>query len=244
MGKCIDKMVSHKLDILAIGVHPDDVELACMGTLLLQKSKGHRVGILDLTKGELGSNGSAEIRMQEVEASNKITGITVRENLGMRDGFFAHNERSLLRIIEKIRKYQPEIVLANSLSDRHPDHGRAAKLIADACYYSGLTKIKTSNQVHWRPKSVYHYIQDYNLTPDIVVDVTPFFDTKIASIQAFKTQFFSGEGDNKNTPISSETFLEFIKAKMRTFGRPINVKYAEGFNVNRTVGTNDLMHLL
>lgn len=241
-------MVVEKLDILAVGVHPDDVELSCMGTLLSHKSKGYKVGILDLTKGELGTNGDAFTRLKEVEASNAISGITVRDNLGLQDGFFEHNDRNLRLIISKIRAYQPEIVLANAINDRHPDHGRAAKLTADACYYSGLARIKThhnqTEQTHWRPKAVYHYIQDYNLTPDLVVDVSDFVDQKVLTIQAFKTQFFTGKDGNTDTPISGEAFLEFIKAKMRTFGRHSGVEYAEGFTVNRTIGTSDLFHLL
>lgn len=241
-------MVSNKLDILAIGVHPDDVELSCMGTLLSHQAKGYKVGILDLTRGEMGTNGDAFIRLEEVQASNEISGIAVRDNLGMRDGFFEHNERNLRLIISKIRAYQPEIVLANAVSDRHPDHGRAAKLTADACYYSGLSRIQTqlnqTDQVHWRPKSVYHYVQDYNLVPDLVVDVSDFVEQKVKTIQAFKTQFYTGEDGNTTTPISSKSFLDFILAKMRTFGRHIGVEYAEGFNVNRTIGTSDLFHLL
>lgn len=241
-------MVDHKLDILAIGVHPDDVELSCMGTLLAHKAKGYKVGILDLTKGELGTNGDAFIRLEEVAASNAISGITVRDNLGMADGFFEHNERNLRLIISKIRAYQPDIVLANAVSDRHPDHGRAAKLTADACYYAGLSRIETElnhvTQQKWRPKAVYHYIQDYNLTPDLVIDVSTFVDQKIETIQAFKTQFFTGADGNTDTPISGESFLEFIKAKMRTYGRHIGVEYAEGYTVNRTIGASDLFNLL
>lgn len=241
-------MVDQKLDILAIGVHPDDVELSCMGTLLAHQAKGYTVGIVDLTKGELGTNGDAFTRMEEVLASNNISGIKVRENLGMRDGFFEHNEINILKIITQIRKYKPDIVLANAINDRHPDHGRAAKLISDACYYAGLSKIISAHnqkpQEKWRPKAVYHYIQDYNLTPDLVIDVTPFVDQKIKTIQAFKTQFFTEEGDTTATPISGKAFLDFILAKMRTFGRHIGVEYAEGFNVNRTIGASNLFDLL
>lgn len=237
-----------KLDILAFAAHPDDIELAASGTVLRQLSLGNKVGIIDLTKGELGSRGSAEIRMKEVKVSNKILGITVRENLGFRDGFFVKDEKHLMKVIEMIRRYQPEIVLANAESDRHIDHGRAADLIHDACFLSGLVKIETKHngkrQEAWRPKAVYHYIQDHYTDPDIVVDITPFFKKKMESIKAFSSQFYNPESKEPDTPISSKDFLDFLEARSLQFGRSIGVRYGEGFTVKRPVGTKDLTLLL
>lgn len=242
-----------KIDILGIGVHPDDVELSCCGTILKHIAMGKTVGLLDLTRGELGSRGSAEIRDKEAADSAKIMGVAFRENLRMADGFFVHNQENLLKIIQVIRKYQPEIILANSLDDRHPDHGRAAKLCADACFYSGLKRIETLDdsgnpQEEWRPKAIYHYIQDKRLTPDFVVDITGFMDKKLACMQAFSSQFFNpkvkGYEAEPQTPISGEQFLEYIRAAGRVFGRPLSVEFAEGFNVGRTMGVNNLFDLI
>lgn len=231
-----------KVDILAFGAHPDDIELSCSGTILKHISLGKTVAICDLTQGELGSRGSAEIRLQEAEKARQIMAVDYRENLGLRDAFFEINEVSLLAIIKVIRKYKPEIVLANSLSDRHPDHGRAAQLVSRASFLSGLQKINT-NQEKWRPRAIYHYIQDQNLKPDFVVDITEYIDQKIESILAYGTQFYNPEHKAQETPISSKQFLEFIKGKARTFGRDIQVDFAEGFNVGRTPGVNNLLDL-
>ena len=241
-----------KLDILAIGVHPDDVELACSGTLLQQIDQGKKIGILDLTRGELGSRGSAEIRDREAAASAKLMGALVRENARMADGFFAHTQENLLKIVKFIRRYQPQIVLANSIHDRHPDHGRAAKLISDACFLAGLVKVETKDgaqiQEKWRPQAVYHYIQDYDLKPDFVVDISPYMDKKMELIQCFSSQFYTPKADTydsaPNTPISSKSFLDFLYAKARSFGRPISVDYAEGFTIERPVGIRDICKLL
>ena len=239
--------MSLKLDILAIGVHPDDVELGCSGTILKHIAQGKKVGILDLTQGELGSRGSAELRLVEATNSAKILGVSVRENLRYADGFFTNDKEHQLGIIKIIRKYQPEIVLANAISDRHPDHGRASQLISEACFYSGLLKIETElegeKQNHWRPKAVYHYIQDRYLKPDFVVDVTPFLAKKMEAILAFSSQFYNSNSSEPKTPISGEDFLNSVKARMIGLGRDIGVDYAEGYTVERVVGVEDLTEL-
>ncbi len=238
-----------KLDILAIGVHPDDVELSCSGTLLSQIQKGYKIGLLDLTLGELGTRGSAELRTQEAMESARIMGALVREQLDLKDGLFTHNEVELLKIIRVIRKYCPTIIFANALEDRHPDHGRAAKLTADACFLSGLIKIQTTDdagvpQAAWRPKQVYHYIQDKSLKPDFAVDISSFVDKKFETIMAYKSQFFDPLSNEPVTPISSKSFLDSVRGKDAVYGRYIGVEYAEGFNVNRTIGVDDIFDLL
>jgi bacillithiol biosynthesis deacetylase BshB1 len=240
-----------KLDILAIGVHPDDVELACSGTLLRHIAQGKKIGLLDLTRGELGTRGSAELRDEEAAASAKKMGAFVRENLRMEDGFFQYTPENVCKIIAVIRRYQPAIILANSLHDRHPDHGRAAKLIQDACFYSGLAKIETHDsngnlQERWRPNAVYHYIQDYNMKPDFVVDVSDFWEQKKELILTFRSQFFSTSAENDtalSTPISGKDFLEFLDGRGRDFGRNPGFEYGEGFQVARTIGVKDLFEL-
>ena len=233
-----------KLDILAIGVHPDDVELGCSGTILKHIAQGKKVGILDLTKGELGSRGSGELRLVEAANSAEILGVTIRENLGYADGFFTNDKVHQLGIIEILRKYQPDVVLANAPRDRHPDHGRASQLVSEACFYSGLVRIKTEldgvQQELWRPKAVYHYIQDRYLEPDFVVDVSEFVDQKMESILAFSSQFYNPESKLPETPISSKKFFDFIKARMANFGRDINVDYAEAFTTERLIGVEDI----
>jgi bacillithiol biosynthesis deacetylase BshB1 len=237
-----------KVDILALAAHPDDVEISCSATILKHISLGKKVAIVDLTQGELGTRGSAEERLIEAQVSAKLLGLSDRVNLGFRDGFFTHDEAHLLEIVRMIRKYQPEIVLCNAISDRHPDHGKAGKLIADACFLSGLKKIETTLdgevQTHWRPKAVYHYIQDYYLKPDFVVDVTGFEQKKIESIKAFKTQFYDPASAEPKTPISGEDFFEFLLGRMKEYGRPIGVEYAEGFTSSRYVGVNRLDDLI
>lgn len=236
-----------KLDILAFAAHPDDVELAASGTLLAHIAQGKTAGIVDLTRGELGTRGSAEIRDKEAEASSKILGIHARENLRMRDGFFVKDEEHLLKVITAIRKYQPEIVLCNAEFDRHVDHGRGGDLLHEACFLSGLKKIETTidgkPQEAWRPKATYHYIQDYYTDPDIVVDITPYFDKKMESIMAFSSQFYDPNSKEPQTAISSKEFVEFIKARAMQFGRLINKEYGEGFTVKRPIGTSDLTAL-
>lgn len=237
-----------KLDILAIGVHPDDVELSCSGTIAKHVAMGKIVGILDLTRGELGTRGSAELRTIEANKSAEILGVKIRTQLNFKDGFFEHNEQHLKQIIEQIRKHQPEIILCNAISDRHPDHGRAAKLVADACFYSGLLKIETrldgSVQQAWRPKAVYHYIQDHFIHPHFVIDISDFFEKKHQSIMAFSSQFYNGNSNEPQTPISSKEFLESLNSKMSVWGRAIGVKYAEGYTTARYPGVNSLFDLI
>lgn len=239
-----------KLDILAIGVHPDDVELACSGTLLHYIEANKKVGLLDLTKGEMGTRGNAKLRTEEAMKAAELMGALIRVQLDLPDGFFEINKDSIIPIMEVIRKYKPTIVFANSNDDRHPDHGRAAKLVADACYYSGLIKIETfdSNtgqlQEPWRPEIVLHYIQDYNLEPDFVFDITPHFAKKIELIKTFGSQFYDPDSKEPESPISGKDFLEFIEARARNFGRPAGMTFAEGYQVNRIFGVKDLFELV
>ncbi|MDG1475609.1 MAG: bacillithiol biosynthesis deacetylase BshB1, partial [Vicingaceae bacterium] len=233
--------------ILAVGVHPDDIELGCAGTLLKHITAGKKVGILDLTHGELGSRGSGELRLVEAANSAKILGVDVRENLGFADGFFRNTKENQVEIIKILRKYQPDVVLCNAPRDRHPDHGRASQMVSEACFYSGLVRIETeldgAQQELWRPKAVYHYIQDRFLKPDFVVDVSEFLDKKIEAIMAFSSQFYNPDSKLPETPISSKKFLAFVKARMADFGRDISADYAEGFTVDRTIGVEDITKL-
>ncbi len=235
------------VDILAIGIHPDDVELSCAGTLLKHIDAGYTAGILDLTKGELGTRGSAELRLKEAEAAAKILGVQFRENLGMEDGFFKNDKINLYLLVEKIRQHRPRIILCNAVSDRHPDHGRASQMVSEACFYAGLAKIETAFnkefQLPYRPCAVYHYIQDRNLKPDLLVDITPYVDKKLKAIMAFSSQFFDPKSKEPTTPISSPEFIESVKAKMRVHGRDIQAEFAEGFTVERTIGVDDLLQL-
>lgn len=239
-----------KLDILALGVHPDDVELACSGTVISHIAMGKKVGIVDFTRGELGTRGTAETRKAESEAASKILGVAVRENLEMADAFFQNDQAHQLKLIAAIRKFQPEIVLANALDDRHSDHGRAAKLTIDACFYSGLIKIETRDeqgniQSPWRPKQIYHYVQDRYMKPDLIVDVTPYWEQRMNAVKAFKTQFFVGnkEDNEPATPISTPDFMQFLEARAREFGRLIGVKYGEGFVSRTPIGATNLFEL-
>lgn len=237
-----------KLDILIFAAHPDDAELACSGTILKHLSMGKSIGIVDLTRGELGTRGSAEIRDEESKNATKVLGIKVRENLQFRDGFFVIDEAHKLKIIEIVRKYRPEIVLCNAVSDRHPDHSRASKLVSESCFLAGLIKVETffegNIQNAWRPKFVYHYIQDRYIKPDFVVDISQFIDKKIEAIKAFKSQFYDPNSTEPITPIASEGFLEFVKGRAKEFGRNIGVEYGEGFTVERTIGVNNLGDLV
>ena len=237
-----------KLDILAFSVHPDDAEISAGGTLLKYSSEGKAVGIIDLTEGELGTRGTVQSRYEEAEESAKLLGLKIRENLRMKDGFFEPSEENKRLIIQQIRRFQPQIVLANSIIDRHPDHGRAAKLVADACYLSGLRKIETSwdgaEQNSFRPRLVLHYIQDYFITPNFVIDVTPFAEKKIEVIKAYKTQFFDPNSSEPETPISGKEFFDFVKGRMLNFGRPAGMKYAEGFTIDRLFGVKDMFDII
>lgn len=237
-----------KLDILAFAAHPDDIELTCSGTLLRQKALGNTIGIVDLTRGQLGTRGTAETRKEEAAAAAKLLGLDIRENLGMEDGFFVNDQAHQLKIIEAIRAYRPEIILCNAIRDRHIDHGKGGALVSDSCFLSGLLKIETfrdgQKQEPWRPKAVYHYIQDRYIEPDFVLDVTEFYEKKKEVILAYKTQFFQGGDNQPETPISSKDFFEFLEARAREFGRRINTTYAEGFTVERTAGVKDLFDLV
>jgi len=222
-----------KIDILAIGAHPDDVELGCSGTIAKEIANNKKVGILDLTKGELGTRGSAEIREKEANDAAKILNVSFRENLNFKDGFFKNDEEHQLKLIQVIRKYKPEIILCNAIDDRHIDHPRGAKLVIDSCFLSGLKKIVTTHnnkeQEPWRPVNIYHYIQWKNLKPDFVVDISKHFKTKIKAVKAFKSQFYNENEPVHNTPISTRNFLDSIEYRARDLGRLTNVDYAEGF---------------
>ena len=237
-----------KLDILAFGAHPDDVELGCAGTILKEISLGKTVGIIDLTRGELGTRGSAAIRDQEASAAAAILGVSVRENLEMRDGFFVNDENHQIQIIKMIRKYQPEIVLCNAIDDRHIDHAKGSKLVSDACFLAGLIKIETTEagekQTAWRPKIVYHYIQWKNIEPDFVVDITGFTDRKIAAILAYSSQFYDANSNEPESPITSKNFLESLNYRSRDLGRLSGVEHAEGFTVERYLAVNSLGDLI
>lgn len=237
-----------KLDILAFAAHPDDIELACSGTLMKHIQQGKKVGIIDLTGGELGSRGSVELRYQEAQDASKIMGISFRDNLKMEDGFFQHSKENLLKVVQQIRRFQPKIVLANAIEDRHPDHGRASKLVSEACFLAGLRKIETEfdgeKQAIYRPKIVYHYIQDRYIKPDFVIDMTEFYERKMEAIMAYKSQFYNPKSTEPQTPISGKDFLDSLNGRMAEFGRSIGVFYAEGFTVERTIGVDSLFDLL
>jgi bacillithiol biosynthesis deacetylase BshB1 len=237
-----------KLDILAFAAHPDDIELSASGTLMKHISEGKKVGIIDLTQGELGSRGTIETRNSESLIASNIIGLHIRENLKMADGFFEINEENKRLIIEKIRQYQPTIVLANAIEDRHPDHGRASKLVSESCFLSGLRRVTTivdgQIQEAHRPTAVYHYIQDRYIKPDFVVDVTGFVERKLETIMAYKTQFYDPDSTEPQTPISGEEFLDFVKGRMLQFGRPIGAKYAEGFTTEREIGIKSFDDIL
>ncbi|MFN5983841.1 MAG: bacillithiol biosynthesis deacetylase BshB1 [Fluviicola sp.] len=239
--------MKQQIDILAFGAHPDDVELSAAGILLAHKAKGYSIGIIDLTEGELGTRGTVETRYSEAKKSAEILGLSARVNLNLGDGRFQNTPEEQAKIIEQIRRFRPKIVLCNAPSDRHPDHGRGSKLVADACFFSGLRKIETEwegeKQEVYRPEFVYHYIQDYFIEPDLVIDVTEFVDTKIECIKAFNTQFYSPDSKEPVTPISGEHFFEFIRSRMSGLGRFIGAQYAEGLICARTPGVKDLFDL-
>ena len=237
-----------KLDILAIGSHPDDVELSCSGTIAKEVDRGKKVGILDLTRGELGTRGSAEIRDQEAKNAAEILGVVMRYNLEFSDAFFENNTSHKLEVIKIIRKYKPEIVLCNAVEDRHIDHGKGARLVSDACFLSGLRKIETimdgNKQAAWRPKHVFHYIQWKNLTPDFVVDISGYMDKKMDAVMAYRSQFYDENSKEPATPISSSNFLDSISYRARDLGRLINTEHAEGFTVERHVAVNSIFNLI
>lgn len=233
-----------KLNVLAIGVHPDDVELSCAGVLLLEKNNGNKTGIIDLTQGELGTRGSVITRTEEAARAASILNVDIRENLLMADGFLQNDKAHQLKIVESIRKYQPEIILCNATEDRHPDHGKGARLVADATFLSGLIKIETflngELQLPWRPKYVLHYIQDRYLQPDFVVDITAVMDAKLESIKAYSTQFYNPGLKEPQTYISTPDFLESVIYRAKMLGKMIGVKYAEGFTSEKMIGIKSL----
>ena len=237
-----------KLDILAFGAHPDDVELGCGGTIAKEIDLGKKVGIIDLTHGELGTRGTKEIRDQEAKAAANILGVSVRENLNMRDGFFINDEWHQLEIIKMIRKYQPEIVLCNAIDDRHIDHGKGSKLVSDACFLSGLMKVESkyhdNKQEVWRPKLVYHYIQWAIIKPDFVVDISGYNDKKIEAILSYSSQFYNSNSDEPETHITSKNFLESISYRAKDLGRLIGTDYAEGYTIERYLAVNSLGDLI
>lgn len=237
-----------KLDILAFGAHPDDVELGCSGTLLKHLGQGRKTGIVDLTRGELGTRGSVVLRAKEAANAGKLLGISARENMGFSDGFFQNDRKHQLELIKRIRHYRPDIVLTNAPYDRHPDHGRASQLVSESSFYAGLTKIETTykgkKQLLWRPKAVYHYVQDRYIKPDVVVDISGFFEKKMEVINCYASQFYKPDSVEPETPISTPDFLHFVKARAMQYGRLIGVKYGEGFVAERSVGVENLFELI
>ncbi|SIN86886.1 bacillithiol biosynthesis deacetylase BshB1 [Chitinophaga niabensis] len=233
-----------KLDILAIAAHPDDVELSCAGTLMVHALQGMKVGIVDLTQGELGTRGTPEGRLIEAQDACKLMGLDVRENLGLADGFFQNSKEDQLKVIRAIRKFKPDIVLANAMDDRHPDHGRAGRLIADSCFLAGLRKIETEEngvpQEAWRPKQVFHFLQDRYHQPDFVIDITPVIDKKIEAIKCFKTQFLAAKDHEPQTYISSPEFFESVLYRAKMLGKMVGVPYAEGYTSAKMLGVRSM----
>ena len=236
------------VDILAIGVHPDDIELNCSGTLLHQMAQGSTVAIVDMTKGELGTRGNAVLRLKEAKKAAQILGVKYRENLGMADGWFRNTKENQLKVIQMIRKYRPKVLICNAIKDRHPDHGRASELVSEAAFYAGLSKISTKDkgkvQLPWRPLATYHAIQDRYIKPDFLVDITPYHSQKMESILAYGSQVYQAGQKGPETPISGKSFLLAIDARMRDFGRVLQVDFAEGFTVERSIGVKNLLDLI
>lgn len=236
-----------KLDILVFAAHPDDAELSCSGVIISHVKKGYKVGIVDLTRGELGTRGTPELRAREAEASSRIMGLSARENLGFRDGFFENDEQHKLEVVKMIRKYQPSIILANAVEDRHPDHGRAARLVSESVFIAGLKMVPTSlageNQSPWRPYAVYHYIQSLFIAPDFVVDVSDAWEQKMEAIRCFKSQFHDPSSKEPETYISSPEFLKMLESRGKELGHAIGAAYGEGYTKERHIGLKDLFHL-
>ena len=241
--------MSDKLDFLAFGAHPDDVELGCGATIAKLVSQGKKVGIVDLTRGELGTRGSAEIRTKETKEASKTLGIAIRENMDFKDGFFRNDEEHQLKIIQVIRKYQPDFVFCNAPDDRHIDHPKGSQLIVEASFLSGLTKINTDDslgnaQMQWRPKNIYHYIQWKNLDPDFIFDVSGFHKIKMDAVKCYSSQFYDPKSKEPETPISTKNFLDFIQSRANGFGRLIGVEHGEGFISNRKLGFSSFEELI
>lgn len=238
----------HKIDVLAIGVHPDDIELGAGGTVARHLDLGYSVGYLDLTQGELGTRGTPELRLQEANQAAQVLNVDFRLNLGLADGFFTLSKAEKIKIVEVIRWCQPEIILANALQDRHPDHGRAAQLVYESIFLSGLKSIQTQyqgeEQVRWRPKATYHYIQDFILEPDVVVDISDYFDLKMQAIKSFQSQFYQAGSKELDSPLTNKDYFDQIEGRARSLGRQIGVEFAEGFNTRRNIGVKDLIQLL
>ncbi|MBV6642066.1 MAG: bacillithiol biosynthesis deacetylase BshB1 [Cyclobacteriaceae bacterium] len=238
-----------KINILAVAAHPDDVELSCAGTLLVHQKRGFTTGIIDLTRGEMGTRGTPEIRMEEAAASAKILGLTVRENLGLADSFFENNKENQLKLVQKIREYQPDFVIGTAIYDRHPDHGRASQLTEQACFLAGLKMVETTStdgekQKPWRPKRLFFAIQSTSLEPDFFVDISDVMEERMESIKAYKTQFYDPSSKEPQTYISRPEFLDMITARAQEYGHRIQVKYAEGFNTKHPLGVKELYHLV
>ncbi|SMD32528.1 bacillithiol biosynthesis deacetylase BshB1 [Reichenbachiella faecimaris] len=237
-----------KLDVLVFAAHPDDAELSCGGTILSLIASGKKVGLVDFTRGEMGTRGTPEIRDKESAAAAEILGLTVRENLKFQDVFFKNDDEHVLEVVRKIRQYQPDVILANAIADRHPDHGKAAQVVKRATFLAGLknvnTKLEDMLQENWYIKNLYHYIQTDFHKPDFVIDVSGFWATRMEAVRAYKSQFFDPSGESSNTLISSPEFMELIEARGREFGMSIRVKYGEGFIADRMLGVSDLTSLL
>ena len=245
----VTNLLMTKVDMLVLAAHPDDAELSCSGTIAAAVAAGKKVAIVDFTQGEMGTRGTPEIRFQESDAASKVLGLTARENLGFRDVYFQNDAAHQTAVVRMIRKYQPTILLANAISDRHPDHGKGADVARDAVFMSGLRMLETIGddgqvQAPWRPKMMYHYIQDRYHEPDLVVDISDFWDTKVASIKAFKSQFFDPNSTEPESYISKPDFLDFIESRSRVMGHKIGVSLGEGFTAARTVGTQDIFGLI
>ncbi len=232
----------NKVDLLVISAHPDDAEISAAGTIIKSVNEGKKVALVDLTQGEKGTRGTADLRMEEAQRASEIMGIHFRENLGLEDCFFTDTFENKMRIIDAVRKYRPEVVFTNAIRDRHPDHARAAKLVVDCCFYAGLPKIET-NHAAWRPRTVYHFNQDYYNTPDFVIDITDHMDQKIEVLKAFSSQFFDPNSEEPKTPISGKEFFDFIKGRAMDFGRLAGYQYGEGFVASRPIGMRDVFNL-
>ena len=234
--------MKERLDILVFGAHPDDVELGCAGTVIKEVQRGKKIGIIDLTRGELGTRGTAKIRDSETKDATEIMGVEIRENMNFKDGFFKDDEQHKLSLIKKIRQYKPEIVITNAVSDRHPDHPRGSQITVDACFLAGLEKIDTGQDI-WRPRAIYHYIQFNNLTPDLVVDISNQIELKLEAVKAYKTQFYNSESDESETIISKKGFLESVVYRAKDLGRQSGCEYAEGFIAHQLPKVKSLFDL-